>query len=98
MLRFLALVVCFASMISCQDCPCIPSDGLRLGLVAFDSADLEIIVVRKFAKGNLFANEIDTMRWDRTNVVFYAHSDTLEMGEFIGGMLLESKFDYQIFF
>ena len=98
MLRFLALILWLASMISCQNCLCVPSDGVRLGLVAFDPADIDTIVVRKFEKGSGFAKLIDTLQWDRMNVIFYARGDTLEMGEFIGGMLLESKFDYQVFF
>ena len=98
MLRFLALILWLSSMISCQNCLCVPSDGLRLGLVAFDPSEIDTIVVRKFEKGKDFAKLIDTLQWDRMNVIFYARADRLEMGEFIGGMLLESKFDYQVFF
>jgi len=77
---------------------CVPSDGLRLGLVDFNSADADTIIVRKFQRGDNFTKLIDTLQWDNSNVVFYPRGDTLQMGEFIAGILLESKFDYQVFF
>jgi hypothetical protein len=75
---------------------CLPSDGLQLGLVDFSSADIDTIILRRFEKGNDFAKLIDTLQWDQSNVTFYSRADTFQMGEFIGGILLQSKFDYEV--
>jgi hypothetical protein len=77
---------------------CVPSDGLQLGLVEFNSADIDTIIVRKFERGDNFKKLIDTLQWDKSNVVFYSQADTFHMAEFIGAILLQSKFDYQVFF
>jgi hypothetical protein len=77
---------------------CVPSDGLQLGLVEFNSADIDTIIVRKFERGDNFTKLIDTLQWDQSNVIFYSRADTLQMGEFIESMLLQSKFDYQVYF
>jgi hypothetical protein len=77
---------------------CVPSDGLQLGLVEFNSADADTIIVRKFERGDNFTKLVDTLQWDQSNVIFYSRADTLQMGEFLGSMLLQSKFDYQVYF
>ena len=85
------------SMSSCQNCVCIPSDGLRLAMISFDSADIDTLILRKFAKGSGFSHMIDTVQWDRSKVVFSVRNDTFQMGAFVGGILPQSKFDYQVF-
>jgi len=66
-------------------------------MVSFDSTDIDTIIIRKFEKGSDFSHFIDTSQWDRNNVVFSARNDTFQMGAYIGGILLQSKFDYQVF-
>lgn len=97
MFRVLAFIIASAFMISCQNCICLPSDGLKLGMVSFDSTDIDTIIIRKFEKGNNFNRLIDTSQWDRTKVIFYSQNDTFQMGAFLGGILLKSNFDYQVF-
>src|SRR5258705_3698469 len=97
MFRVLAFIIASTFMISCQNCICLTSDGLKLGMVSFDSTDIDTIIIRKFEKGNNFNQLIDTSQWDRAKVIFRAQNDTFQMGAFIGGILLQSKFDYQAF-
>ena len=66
-------------------------------MVSFDSSDIDTMIIRKFERGTNFARMIDTSQWDRSKVVFRAEKDTFQMGAFIGGILLQSKFDYQVF-
>ena len=92
MLRLIGFLLSVSFTISCQNCICEHSSGLRLGMVSFDSTEIDTMIVRKFQKGNDFTNLIDTMQWDRATVVFYAQSDTLT-----GDALLQPGFDYQVF-
>src|SRR5260221_7593596 len=92
----LSFTILFSLLISCHNCICAPSDGLRLGMISFDSADIDTMIIRKFEKESNFSHLIDTSLWDRSKVIFSAQNDTFQMGAFLGGILLQSKFDYQI--
>ncbi len=98
MLRFLSSLLLFSILNSCQDCICLPSDGLRLGMISFDSTEIDTIMIRRFDKGSNFTRPIDSSQWDRSKVVFRAQNDTFQMGAFVGGILLQSKFDFEIYF
>jgi hypothetical protein len=97
MLRFFSLIVLLALFTSCHNCICALSEGLRLGLISFDSTEIDTMIIRKFDKGSNFSHLIDTSQWDRSKVAFYSYNDTFQMGAFLGGILLQSKFDYQVF-
>ena len=97
MFRLLPFIIAPVFIISCQNCICVPSDGLKLGMVSFDSTDIDTIIIRKFGKGNNFNQLIDTSQWDRAKVIFHSQNDTFQMGAFLGGILLKSNFDYQVF-
>ena len=76
---------------------CLPSDGLRPGLIAFDSTDVDTIIIKRFEKGNNFTHGVDTSQWDRWKVVFTRQNDTFQMSIFVGDILLKSTSDYQVF-
>jgi hypothetical protein len=97
MLRGFVILLSVVFLVSCQNCICVPSEGLRLGLVSFDSTDVDTIVIRKFEKGNGFSHLIDTLQWDRDNVVFMHQKDTFEVGIRVGDILLKSNYDYKVF-
>ena len=82
---------------SCHNCICIPSDGLRLATITFDSTEIDTMIVRKFQKGSNFSQQIDTVQWDRSKVNFSKHNDTFQMASWIGSLRLNSQFDYQVF-
>jgi hypothetical protein len=64
---------------SCQNCMYLPSDGLRLGMVSFDPTDIDTIILRRFEKGRDFNPIIDSLEWNKTNVIFHAQGDTFQM-------------------
>ena len=96
MLRVIVFLFLVTSIASCKDCNCVPSDGLRLGLISFDSTEINTIVIRKFEKGSGFNHLIDTSLFDNGTNIFYPKKDTFEMGAFPGNMPLKSNFDYEI--
>ena len=96
MLRGFVILLSVVLLVSCQNCICIPSDGLRLGFVSFDSADVDTIIIRKFEKGNSFSHLVDTLQWDRSNLVFSHQKDTFEIGIRVGDILLKSNYDYNV--
>jgi hypothetical protein len=89
-------MVLSAFLTACGNCICRQSEGLRLGLVSFDSTDVDTIIVRKFEKGNNFTHLVDTTEWDRTNVAFAHRNDTFEIGMFAPVILLKSGYDYKV--
>jgi len=66
-------------------------------MVSFDSTDIDTIIIRKFQKGNDFRDLVDTLQWDRARVIFHAQADTFQMSAFIGDILPQSTFDYQVY-
>lgn len=96
MIRSFAILLSVLFLVSCQNCICLPSEGLRLGMIGYDSTDIDTIILRKFEKGSNFSQAIDTSQWDRTNVVFSPKNDTFQMAAWFGDICLKSKFDYQV--
>ena len=66
--------------------------GLRLGMVSFDSTDIDTVIVRKFEKGNSYSHLLDTIQHDQGNFIFRAQNDTLLMN-----VTLQSDYDYEVF-
>jgi len=97
MLRLLFLFAFVITLASCHNCVCAPSDGLRLGLITFDSTEVDTIITRKFQKGSNFSQLIDTLQWDRSRVDFRKYTDTFQMVSWSGDILLRSQYDYQVF-
>jgi len=97
MLRSFTFLILIVSIISCHDCICVPSDGLRLGMISFSSTEIDTLITRKFSKGSNFSKQIDTTIFDQNNVMFTAQNDTFQMGSWKGDILLSSKYDYQVF-
>jgi hypothetical protein len=97
MFRLLILAALIAYFSSCHNCACIPSTGLKLGFISFDSTEVDTIISRKFQKGTHFSQLLDTLQWDRGNVSFNRHNDTFQMGSFVGIFLLQKQYDYQVF-
>jgi hypothetical protein len=97
MLRFLLLLALIVALASCHNCVCAPSSGLRLGMITFDSTEVDTIITRKFRKGSNFSQLIDSVQWDRSKVDFRKQTDTFEMASWSGDILLHSQYDYQVF-
>jgi hypothetical protein len=66
-------------------------------MISFDSSDIDTMIIRKFEKETNFNRMIDTSQWDRSKVVFHVQNDTLQMGAFVGDILLQSKYDYEVY-
>jgi len=97
MLRLLFLFASIVALASCHNCVCAPSDGLGLGMISFDSTEVDTIITRKFQKGSNFSQLIDTLQWDKSRVDFRKHTDTFQMASWSGDILLHSQYDYQVF-
>ena len=81
-------------MPACSDYPCTKAD-LQFGLVDFSDSESDTIIIRKFVKGN-FSSLQDSFSISHIN--FARSNDTLEMVAFPGTALLQSDYDYEIFF
>ena len=97
MCRLLFILTVSPFFVSCHNCICVPSAGLRLAFVSFDSAQIDTIIVYKFEKGSNFSHPLDTALWDNSKVQFHPTADTLQMGSWFGASLLQSEFDYRVF-
>lgn len=81
---------------SCGEYPCAKAD-LRYGLIGFTNAESDTIIIRRFTKNSLVVK--DSFFFDENNPIrFQRFADTLQMVAYTSDALLESNFDYQIFF
>lgn len=80
-------------VISCSDYTCSKA-SLQFGLVGFSDSEADTIVVKSYTKNS--STLVDSIPIYHIN--FNRASDTLKMAAFPGTALLESKFDYEIFF
>lgn len=81
---------------SCGESPCAKTE-LRYALVGFSDSESDSIVLRRFTK-NTF-QLIDTFEFiEPTPLRFSRSNDTLKMAAIPGTALLESNYDYQIYF
>ena len=76
-------------------CPCIKAD-LRFELIGFSDTEADTIIIRKFEKNNSFNLLKDTVLID--NIQFARFGDTLFMTSYTSNVLLESFYDYELFF
>ena len=97
MFRLFLLFASIAFLASCHHCVCAPSDGLKLGMISFDSTDVDTIIIKKFQKGSNFSQLIDSLQWDQSRVNFRKHTDTFQMASWAGDILLHSQYDYLVF-
>jgi hypothetical protein len=93
---FLTLLIIFVlSAASCSDYPCSKAE-LQFGLVGFSNAESDTIILRRFTKIGTGSVLIDTFLL--TNIWFQRSLDTLRMVGFPGSALLQSDYNYEIFF
>jgi hypothetical protein len=87
-------------MAGCGYEDCLPSEGLLFTPVGFTRAELDTIVIRKFAKGQIPAGLIDSLVLDSStnHYEFSATGDTARPGPIYVGQLMHSGYDYQIYF
>jgi len=89
----LAILVLLAS--SCGEYPCSKAE-LQFGLVGFSDAESDTIVLRRFEKHG--GNSVLKDTFLLTNIWFRRNLDTLKMVGFPGYALLQSDYNYEIFF
>jgi hypothetical protein len=81
---------------SCGESPCVKTE-LRYSLIGFTDAESDTIILRRFIKNTsqlkdtFFFDEGNPLRFSRTN-------DTLRMAAISSTALLESNYDYQLYF
>jgi hypothetical protein len=87
------------ALVSCKSkCSCIAAPGLNPSLIAFDSVDVDTIVVKKFVKGSGFTNFIDSVVLDGNNSLYQRHHDTIDVTIGVSNAALTSAYDYEILF
>ena len=92
----LVLIISLSAIFfSCSEYQCSKAD-LRFGLIGFSNAEADTIVLRRFDKTGNFNSPIDTFLL--TNINFNRRSDTLEMVAFPGTALMQSDYNYQVYF
>jgi hypothetical protein len=87
-----ALIVLIAS---CGEYACSKAD-LQFGLVGFSDPESDTIILRRFEKNGSSSVLKDTFLL--TNIMFKRDLDTLKMVAFPGTALLQSDYNYEIFF
>jgi len=98
MARCAILFLMIAAIIfsSCGEYPCAKAE-LGYNLIGFSDAESDTIVIRRFQKNS--AVIIDSILFNENNPVrFHRYGDTLVMAAFLSTALLQSDFDYQLFF
>ena len=80
---------------SCKECPCSKAE-LKFDLVGFSDTEADSIVIRQFDRNGNFNTKRDSFLIDHAGFIRFV--DTLKMVAFPGNALLESRFDYEIFF
>lgn len=81
---------------SCGEYPCAKS-ALHYSLIGFSDAESDTIILRRFTKNTLSLK--DTFFFDEGNPLRFRRSnDTLSMVAISSTALLESNYDYQLFF
>jgi hypothetical protein len=89
-----SLTLAFLS--SCGEHPCAPTE-LTYSLIGFTDAESDTIILRRFTKNtsqlkdSFFFHEANPLRFSRKN-------DTLTMAAISSTALLESSYDYQLYF
>lgn len=93
--------ICFISLLTiiisaCGEYPCAKT-ALRYSLIGFTDAETDTIILRRFTKNT--SSLKDTFFFDEGNPLRFSRSnDTLRMAAISSTALLESSYDYQLFF
>ena len=81
---------------SCGESPCAKGD-LRYCLIGFSDAESDTIILRRFPKNSLAIK--DSFVFNQANPIRFARlTDTLIMVIYTSDVLLQSDYNYQIFF
>ena len=81
---------------SCGEYPCAKT-ALHFSLIGFSDAESDTIILRRFTKNTSLLK--DTFFFDEGNPLRFRRSnDTLNMAAISSTALLESSYDYQLFF
>lgn len=92
----LILVLTFILLASCGQHPCAKGE-LRYHLIGFSDAEADTIILRRFPKNSTIL--ADSFVFNETNPIrFVRVSDTLVMPFYITTGLLQSDYDYQLYF
>lgn len=92
-LSFMAVV---SFVMSCGDYPCSKA-SLNYRLIGFSDAETDTIILRRMQKKSMIVK--DSVVFDPSNGISFARfADTLIMAAYPGNALLESNYDYQLFF
>jgi hypothetical protein len=90
----LTIVALTCLLFSCGQYPC-ARGGLRYNFVGFSDAESDTFIIRRFTRNsNIIKDSIpqyDAVRYNRSG-------DTLNMVAYLSNVLLQSDYDYQLFF
>jgi len=97
MYRFYSILIPVLILLaSCGQHPCAKGE-LRYRLVGFSDAEADTIVLRRLQKNTSFI--LDSFVFDETNPIRFARfTDTLIMTSYSSTALLQSDYDYQMYF
>jgi len=87
------LLIVMGIMTSCSDFPC-GRATLKFGLIGFSDTEADTIVIKRFSKTN--SALIDSIVTD--HIGYQRNNDTLKMVALPSDALLESEYNYEIFF
>jgi hypothetical protein len=94
--KFLILYLVAFSVISCSEYPCTKGD-LRFTLIGFSDTESDTIILRRFQKNSLVIK--DSFSFTPLNPIRFARfGDTLTMTAYLSDALMQSDYDYQLFF
>jgi hypothetical protein len=90
------LILVTVTATSCGEYPCAKAD-LRYRLIGFSDVESDTIILRRLQKNNSVIK--DSFVFNETNPIrFSRFGDTLIMVAYLSDALLQSDFDYQMFF
>jgi hypothetical protein len=90
-----SLAILTVIIASCGEYACSKAE-MQFGLVGFSDAESDTIILRRFEKNGSSSVLKDSFLL--TNIWFQRNLDTLKMVGFPGSALLQSNYNYEIFF
>jgi len=91
----LSLIVLSVALHSCKECPCIKAQ-LKFDLIGFSDSEADTIILRRFDLNGNFNLLKDSFLLHNNRYTRF--NDTLKLVAYTGDALLESNYNYEIFF
>ncbi|HMO34318.1 MAG TPA: hypothetical protein PKE07_15080 [Lacibacter sp.] len=92
----LCLYVLLLAAAACRY-PCTGTSGLAVHFTGYSEMEIQPFVIYRYTKGSGFQAPLDSVVVDSSRARFRSSGDSLRMGITDGGVLLQPRYDYEVF-